>query len=80
MKLLKGKSWITGEKEKEKAIFLRDTRKPKIVYKKEHQIGTSNKKRDKVRKALPPGKRISKSGNIYWEGRKNRSDLSGEMV
>jgi len=32
-------------------------------------------KRDAGRQALLPGKRISKTGNIYWETRKNRSDL-----
>jgi len=26
---------------------------------------------------LLPGKRISKSGKVYWETRKNRSDLKG---
>jgi len=30
--------------------------------------------RDASRKALMPGKRISKTGNVYWETRKNRSD------
>lgn len=30
--------------------------------------------RDASRKALLPGKRISKSGNVYWESRRNRSD------
>ena len=30
--------------------------------------------RDRSRKALLPGKRISKTGNTYWETRKNRSD------
>lgn len=33
--------------------------------------------RDKKRRALPPGKRISRSGRVYYEYRKNRSDLSG---
>jgi hypothetical protein len=32
-------------------------------------------KLDRSRKALPPGKRISKSGKVYWETRRNRSDL-----
>jgi len=32
---------------------------------------------DRKRKALAPGKRISKSGKIYWETRRNRSDLKG---
>lgn len=30
--------------------------------------------RDKSRKARLPGKRISKTGKIYWESRRNRSD------
>ena len=44
------------------------------------QVGTSNLKRDFVRKALPPGKRISKTGNVYWETRKNRSDSPGKKI
>ena len=39
------------------------------------QVGSTNIKRDFARSALPPGKRISKTGNIYYETRKNRSDL-----
>jgi len=31
-------------------------------------------KKDKARKAKLSGKRISKTGKIYWETRKNRSD------
>lgn len=49
-------------------------RKPKVVYKKNRQTGKSDKKMDKKRSALPPGKRISKNGNVYYEYRKNRSD------
>jgi hypothetical protein len=30
---------------------------------------------DESRPARPPGKRISKSGNVYWETRPNRSDV-----
>ena len=30
---------------------------------------------DRGRRALKPGKRISKSGFVYWETRKNRSDI-----
>ena len=33
--------------------------------------------RDLKRVALPPGKRVSKSGRTYYEKRKNRSDLAG---
>ena len=52
----------------------------KSVTRRGEQTGTSNKKRDKARKAMPPGKRISKTGNTYYEGRKNRSDLFGEKI
>ena len=44
------------------------------------QVGTTNIKRDAVRKALAPGKRVSKSGKIYWETRKNRSDAPGKKI
>lgn len=30
---------------------------------------------DRKRIALRPGKRISKNGKVYWETRKNRSDV-----
>ena len=30
--------------------------------------------------AFLPGKRISVTGNIYWETRRNRSDQLGKMV
>ena len=33
---------------------------------------------DKKRIALPPGKRISKNGNVYYESRVNRSDTAEE--
>ena len=44
------------------------------------QVGTSNKKIDEARKALMPGKRISKSGKVYWETRKNRSDSGSTNI
>ena len=39
------------------------------------QVGKSDKLRDETRTAYPPGKRVSKNGNVYWETRKNRSDI-----
>jgi hypothetical protein len=33
-----------------------------------------SKPKDKARKALAPGKRVSRTGKIYWETRFNRSD------
>ena len=44
------------------------------------QTGTTHVKEDRARKALLPGKRISKSGNTYWETRRNRSDQKGSNV
>ena len=44
------------------------------------QIGRSNELRDLKRKALPPGRRVSKSGRVYYEYRKNRSDLPGLKI
>ena len=44
------------------------------------QTGTTHIKEDKARKALLPGKRVSKTGKIYWEGRKNRSDQKGSKI
>jgi len=44
------------------------------------QTGTSSMKEDKARKALLPGKRVSKTGKIYWEGRRNRTDKKGSNV
>lgn len=34
-----------------------------------------NRKSDYKRKAKPAGKRISKTGRIYYEYRRNRSDI-----
>ncbi len=39
-----------------------------------HQTGKSDYKRDKKRTAKKPGKRKSKSGKVYYEYRRNRSD------
>lgn len=44
------------------------------------QKGKVDKERDKERKALLPGKRISKTGKIYWESRASRSDSKGSKL
>jgi len=49
--------------------------KHKVKKSKLHQNGKSIFKKDKKRKALHPGKRISRNGNIYYEYRANESDL-----
>jgi hypothetical protein len=54
------------------------SKKPKVVYGTRHQTGKRiSLEADKKRKAMPPGKRISKNGKIYFEGRKDRSDIAG---
>jgi len=53
--------------------------KPLLVNKLE-QVGKSDTKRDKSRKALSPGKRVSRTGKVYWETRKNRSDALGKDI
>jgi hypothetical protein len=64
--------FFNEEKAKEfEAIGFRNQRRNLKQLK---QVGKSNIPRDRVRKALMPGKRISKYGNTYWETRKNRSD------
>lgn len=58
-------------------VFLRQ---PKTIQKSPNESGkVQSIPRDKSRRALPPGKRISKFGNIYWETRKNRSDIKNRL-
>ena len=44
------------------------------------QVGKSDKFYDERRPALPAGKRISRTGKVYWETRKNRSDGKNSRV
>jgi hypothetical protein len=44
------------------------------------QTGTSSIEYDRRFKALPPGKRRSRTGRIYYERRRNRSDRPGTTV
>jgi hypothetical protein len=72
-------SLLDSELAKEKSAFgFKSLRKVKSIA--DHQTGKTNIKRDKARKAMPPGKRRSASGKIYWEYRKSRSDLPGEDI
>ena len=45
-----------------------------------YQTGTSNKLYDSMKKAKSPGKRVSVDGNVYYERRKNRSDMPGSLT
>ena len=44
------------------------------------QVGTTTPSEDAKRKALLPGKRISKTGNVYFETRRNRTDAKGSTI
>ncbi|HDK42165.1 MAG TPA: hypothetical protein ENG87_02195 [Candidatus Pacearchaeota archaeon] len=68
------------ELEKELNSIGMKKKKPKVVYSKSRQVGTSNKYRDIRRTAMPPGKRISKSGKTYYEYRKRHSDKIGSKL
>ena len=71
--------FIKGEMDKEfSAIGFKNQRR-NLKYR-EHQIGKSNKSVDSKRHALLPGKRRSKTGKIYYEYRKSRSDLKSNLV
>ncbi len=50
-------------------------RKPKVVRVYHGRLtGSSNLKRDRRYHAMSPGKRVSRTGHVYYEHRKNRAD------
>ena len=58
-------NFFKAEKEQEfEALGLRDQSKSVRVL---DQTGKTTVKIDAKRKALAPGKRVSSSGNVYWE-------------
>mgnify|MGYP000002778050 CR=1 FL=1 len=68
--VLKEERERTGTKSKSKK------KSGEVLKPAKRQIGKSKSiERDKKLKALPPGKRRSRSGKIYYEYRQNRSDL-----
>jgi len=71
-------NFFKAEKEKEfEALGLRDQSKSVRVL---DQVGKTTVKIDAKRKALAPGKRVSSSGKVYWETRRNRSDSPGKRL
>jgi len=71
--------FIQSEMDKEfSSIGFKNQRKSVKVS--DVQIGKSIKSIDAKRKALAPGKRISKTGKTYYERRKDRSDKVGTMI
>jgi len=56
--------------------------KPKVLRESGRQtlVKSSDIKKDKKKQALPPGKRVSKTGNVYYEYRQNRSDTKEDSL
>jgi hypothetical protein len=72
--------FIKGELEKEfNAVGFRSQRRHLKTLPQTQKKGV-DKERDKERKALMPGKRMSKNGKIYWESRMNRSDSKSSKL
>lgn len=55
------------------------SKKGKVVKVSDHQTGSSIRSIDVKRSAMPSGKRMSRFGKIYYEYRKNRSDMKGRV-
>jgi len=68
------------ELEKMKEFKEQGVNQKKMVKKLDYQVGKTNKVVDRKRTALSPGKRVSRTGHIYWETRMNRSDMPGTKV
>lgn len=50
-------------------------KKSRVVKRVHYQTGRTSRKVDKKRRALHPGRRVSRTGRRYTETRKNRSDV-----
>lgn len=74
--------WISAVKQASRE--LKSEGKIGAVKSSGRQTGSSNKKRDSLKKAKPPGKRIVKhpggKKTVYYERRKNRSDKPGQLT
>jgi len=64
----------TGIRSSSKTLTPAEKRK-RTIARKNRQTGSTDVSLDKQKKALRPGKRISASGNVYYERRANRSDV-----
>ena len=75
----KRKTVATGHEKKYKDIIdelvahVKGNKKLSVVY---SGASRDSLERDAARHALPPGRRVSKDGNIYFENRRNRVDVT----
>ncbi|HUS51799.1 MAG TPA: hypothetical protein VMZ91_16645 [Candidatus Paceibacterota bacterium] len=73
-------NFIKEEMDKEfKALGFKNQRRNLKVLEQTAKDKT-NKQIDSKRNALLAGKRISKTGKVYWETRANRSDARGSKI
>ena len=56
--------------------FYEKSMSPKVLRVINKQTGRTTVRVDRKIRALQAGKRISKTGHVYWETRKNRSDMT----
>jgi len=68
------------KKEMEKEFSAIGKGKSKVMSISGKQTGKTSIKIDSKRTAMPTGKRMSKYGKIYYEYRKNRTDMVGTKV
>jgi len=73
-------SIILGEARKKKGTAAGKKATAKRKASTTRQTGSSSSVRDRARKALAPGRRVSKTGSVYYERRKNRSDKPGQLA
>jgi hypothetical protein len=52
---------------------------PRVLRIIKHQTGKTNIPVDRTIRAMNPGKRISKNRKIYYEARRNRSDVNPKL-
>lgn len=74
-KMMKSETTETKKKTKTETQKLLAMVRRNKEYKK--LTGSSNLAKDAQRRALPRGKRVSESGNVYYENRANRVDVGG---
>jgi hypothetical protein len=87
-----GQSWQSAIKQASREVMAHKPAKKKPARKKRRKVGatktaakyrqtgSSTKHRDKMFRAKAPGKRKSASGKVYYERRKNRSDVPGTLT
>jgi len=73
-------SIILGEARKKRGTAAGKKATAKRKVSSTRQTGSSSAAKDRARKALAPGRRVSKSGSVYYERRKNRSDKAGQLM